>query len=114
MSGVVWQRKQKSNANMAIFLCDSDSDGEVLYIRQSVRAWCQIVTESNFAWRDCGDRKEWCTVAGGVTELGIAGITVFLRAALDRPAKATNQVKCTWGSHMMTSRWRNICEGGVC
>jgi hypothetical protein len=39
--------------------------------------------------RDCGDRREGCTVAGGVTESGIAGITVFLQAALDRAATVT-------------------------
>jgi len=46
--------------------------------------------------RDCGDKREGCTVAGGVTELGVTGIAVFLRAALDRAAKATTQVWCTW------------------
>jgi hypothetical protein len=45
--------------------------------------------------RDCGDRREGCTVAGGVMELGIAGIAVVLRAALDRAATVT-QVWCTW------------------
>jgi hypothetical protein len=47
--------------------------------------------------RDCGDRREGCTVAGGVTESRIAGIAdaVFLRAALDRAATMT-QVWCTW------------------
>jgi hypothetical protein len=44
---------------------------------------------------DCGDRREGCTVAGGVTESEVAGIAVFLRAALDRAAKMT-QVWCTW------------------
>jgi hypothetical protein len=32
------------------------------------------------------DRREGCTIAGGVTESGIAGIAVFLRADLDRAA----------------------------
>jgi hypothetical protein len=41
--------------------------------------------------RDCDDRREVCAVAGGVMESGIAGIAVFLRAALDRAAKV-NQV----------------------
>jgi hypothetical protein len=39
--------------------------------------------------RDCGERREGCTVAGGVMESVIAGIAVFLRAALDRAAKMT-------------------------
>ena len=46
--------------------------------------------------RDCDDRGEGCTAASGVTELGIAGIATLLRAALDRAAKATTQVWCTW------------------
>jgi hypothetical protein len=39
--------------------------------------------------RDCVDRREGCTIAGGVTESGIAGIAVFLQAALDRAATMT-------------------------
>jgi hypothetical protein len=39
--------------------------------------------------RDCVDRREGCTVTGGVTESGIVGIAVFLRAALDRAATMT-------------------------
>ena len=31
--------------------------------------------------RDCGDRREGCTVASGVIVFGIAGIAVFLRTA---------------------------------
>jgi hypothetical protein len=38
-------------------------------------------------WRDCGDTREGCIVAGGVMESGIAGIVMFLRAAPDREAK---------------------------
>jgi hypothetical protein len=45
--------------------------------------------------RDYGDRRKGSTVARGVMESGIAGIAVFLRAALDRAAKVT-QVWCTW------------------
>jgi hypothetical protein len=45
--------------------------------------------------KDCGDRREGCTIAGGVMKSEIAGIAVFLRAALDRVAKMT-QVGCTW------------------
>jgi hypothetical protein len=45
--------------------------------------------------RDCGDRREGCTVAGGITESGIAEIAVFLRAALDRATTMT-EVWCTW------------------
>jgi hypothetical protein len=45
--------------------------------------------------RDRGDRREGCTVTGGVTESEIAGIAVFRQAALDRAAKVT-QVLCTW------------------
>jgi hypothetical protein len=45
--------------------------------------------------RDYGDGREGCTVAGGVMQSGIAGIAVFLRAALDRAATMT-QVWCTW------------------
>jgi hypothetical protein len=57
--------------------------------------------------RDCGDRREGSTVAGGVMKLEIAGIAVFLRAALDRATKVT-QVCVHGGSHKTTSRWRNI------
>jgi hypothetical protein len=39
--------------------------------------------------RGSGDGREGCTIAGGVTESGIAGIAVFLRAALDRAATVT-------------------------
>jgi hypothetical protein len=44
--------------------------------------------------RGCGDGRDGCTVAGGVMKSEIAGIAVFLRAALDRAAKMT-QVWCT-------------------
>jgi hypothetical protein len=47
--------------------------------------------------RDCGDRREGCTVAGGVMESGIVGIAVVLRAALDRAATVTQ-----------------VRQGGVC
>jgi hypothetical protein len=36
--------------------------------------------------RDCLIEEDWCTIASGVTESGIAGIAVFLRATLDRAA----------------------------
>jgi hypothetical protein len=39
--------------------------------------------------RDCVDRREGCTVAGGFTESEVAWIAVFLRAALDRAAIVT-------------------------
>jgi hypothetical protein len=39
--------------------------------------------------RDCVDRREGWTIAGGVTEPRIAGIAVFLRVALDRAATVT-------------------------
>jgi hypothetical protein len=39
--------------------------------------------------RDCVDRREGWTIAGGVTESGIVGIAVFLRVALDRAAPVT-------------------------
>jgi hypothetical protein len=45
--------------------------------------------------RGFSDRREGCTVAGGVTELGIARIAVLLQAALDRAANVT-QNWCTW------------------
>jgi hypothetical protein len=51
------------------------------------------------------DRREGCTVAGGVTESGIAGISVFLRAALDRAAKVT-QAGVHGRSRKTNSRWR--------
>jgi hypothetical protein len=39
--------------------------------------------------RDCVDRREGCTVAGGVTESEVAWIVEFLRAALDRATTVT-------------------------
>jgi hypothetical protein len=36
--------------------------------------------------RDCADRREGCTIAGGVMESGIAEIAMFLQATLDRAA----------------------------
>jgi hypothetical protein len=45
--------------------------------------------------RDCGNGREGYTIAGGVMQSGIAGIAMFLHAALDRAAKVT-QVWCTW------------------
>jgi hypothetical protein len=56
---------------------------------------CLAGDESNFAWQRLFDRREGCTVAGGVTESGIAGIAVVLRAALDRAATMT-RVWSTW------------------
>jgi hypothetical protein len=42
--------------------------------------------------RDCGDRREGCTVAGGVTESGIAWIVAFLQVAPDRVAKGDSSM----------------------
>jgi hypothetical protein len=46
--------------------------------------------------RDCGDRREGCTITGGVMKSGIAAISMFLRVALDRAAKMIAQVWCIW------------------
>jgi hypothetical protein len=59
-------------------------------IEHGVRFICYLAgDESNFAWQRLFDRREGCTIAGGVTKSGIAGIAVFLRAALDRAATVT-------------------------
>jgi hypothetical protein len=56
----------------------------------------------------CGDRREGCTIAGGVTELEVAGIAVFLRAALDRAAKMHDSSLV-----YMEVRTRQIQGGGI-
>jgi hypothetical protein len=45
--------------------------------------------------KDCGDRREGCTISGGVMESEIPGIAVFLQADLDRATKVIAQVWCT-------------------
>jgi hypothetical protein len=63
--------------------------------------------------------EKGATIAGGVTELGIAGIAVLFLAALDRAAKETTQVRCTrrfmhddFKVAEYSSRWSllNMCQ----
>jgi hypothetical protein len=56
--------------------------------------------------RDCLIEEDWCTIASGVTESGIAGIAMFLRATLDRATILLYQ-------EFMEVRARQIQGGGI-